>query len=69
MLIKITKVRGTKVEAGVIGEKPGIVVIMAVDKKYTLLMRLNWMKSALGKNDNLYYNVMGVPRLQAIFGS
>jgi hypothetical protein len=33
MLMKITKQRGANVDAGLIGEKPGIVVRMAVAKK------------------------------------
>lgn len=50
----ITKESGAKVEAGDIGEKPGIVVKIAVAKKYTLLILLNWTKSAFGKKDQLY---------------
>ena len=53
ILIKITKLRGAKVDAGLIGEKPGIVVRIATAKKYTLLIRMNCTKIALGKNDNL----------------
>lgn len=49
----MTKASGAKVEAGDIGEKPGIAVIMAVARKYTLLMRINWTKMALGRNDQL----------------
>lgn len=49
----ITKVNGAKVEAGEIGEKPGMVVITAVDKKYTLLILMNCTNKALGRKDQL----------------
>ncbi len=54
--MKITKLNGAKVDAGDIGENPGMVVNMAVAKKYTLLMRLNYIRRALGRKDHLQHN-------------
>lgn len=49
----ITKESGAKVEAGEMGENPGMVVMMAVAKKYTLLILLNCTSRAFGRKDHL----------------
>lgn len=51
--MNITKHNGTNVEAGDIGEKPGIVVMTAVARKYTLLMRINCTMIDFGRKDQL----------------
>ncbi len=57
--MKMTKHKGAKRDAGLMGVKPGIEQSTAEAKKYTLLMRLNWMKIETGRKESLEIQLRG----------